>query len=62
MKIVTQVSKHISHFDWLSVLTRYFSGVFVYNLWFSLIVRVNVVSCRVTLYPVERFFLSKNTL
>jgi len=26
-----------------------FSGVFVCNLWFLLIVRMNVVSCRVTL-------------
>jgi len=35
--------------DWLAILTCYFSGVFVCNLWFLLIVRVNVVSCRVTL-------------
>ena len=40
----------------------YFSGVFVCNLWFLLMVRVNVVSCRVTLQPVEIFFLSKNKL
>jgi len=30
-------------------LTFYFSGGFVGNLWFLPIVRVNVVSCRVTL-------------
>ena len=32
------------------MLTCYFSGVFV-CLWFLLIVPVNIVSCRVTLYP-----------
>jgi len=31
------------------ILTCYFSGVFVCTLWFLFIVRVNVVSCRVTL-------------
>ena len=30
------------------ILTCYFSGVFICNLWFLLIVPVNVVSCRVT--------------
>jgi len=34
--------------DWLPTLTRYFSGVFVCNLWLLLIVRVNVVSCQLT--------------
>ena len=34
---------------WLAILTCYFSGVFVCNIWFLLIVRVNVVSCRFTL-------------
>jgi len=33
----------------LAILTCYFSGVFVCNIWFLLIVRVNVVSCRFTL-------------
>jgi len=42
------------------MLTWYFSGVFVCNLWFLLIVQVNDVSCRVALvYPEEIFFLSK---
>ena len=45
----TQVSKHLSHSDWLAILTCYSSGVYVCNLWFLLIVRLNVVSCRVTL-------------
>jgi len=35
--------------DWLAILTCYISGVFVYNLWFLVIFRVNGVSCRVTL-------------
>ena len=39
----------LSHSDWLAIMTCYFSGVFVCNLWFLLIVRVNMVSCRVTL-------------
>ena len=43
------VSKHLSHSKWLAILTCYISGVFVCNLWFLLIVRVNVVSCRVSL-------------
>jgi len=41
--------KHFSHSDWLTILTCYFSGVFVCNLWFLRIVRVNVVSCQVTI-------------
>ena len=44
------------------ILTCYFSGVFVCTVWFLLIVRVNVVSCQVTLSPVEMVFLSKNAL
>jgi len=38
-----------SHSHWLAILTCSFPGVFVCNLWFLLIVRVNVVSCWVTL-------------
>jgi len=47
VKIMTNVSKHLSHSAWLAAC--YFSGVFVCNLLFLRIVRVNVVSCRVTL-------------
>jgi len=32
-------------------LACYFSGIFVCNLWCLLIVRVNIIFCRVTLYP-----------
>ena len=39
-----------------------FFRCFVCNLWLLFIVRMNVVSCRVTFQPVEIFFLSKNTL
>ena len=35
--------------DLLAIFTCYFSGIFFCNLWFLLIVRVNVVFCRVTL-------------
>jgi len=37
-----------SYSAWLAILTCSFSGVFVCSLWFLLIVRVNVVSCWVT--------------
>jgi len=40
--------EQFSHSAWLAIFTCSFSGVFVCNLWFVLIVRVNVVSCRAT--------------
>jgi len=48
VKIKTLACKQLSHSAWQAILTYYFSGVFVCNLWFLLIVGVNVVSCRVT--------------
>ena len=59
VKIKKLAWKQLSHSAWLAILTCSFSGVFVCNLWFLLIVRVNVVSCRVTLQPVKYFFLAK---
>jgi len=47
------------HSAWLAILTCSFSGVFVCSLWFRLSVRVNVVSCWVTLKPGKYFFLVK---
>jgi len=43
----------------LAVNIDVFSSVFVCNLWFLLMVRVNVVSCRIKLWLVEHFFLVK---
>ena len=40
VKIKTLAWKQFSHSDWLVILTCSFSGVFVSNLWFLLIVRV----------------------
>ena len=48
-----------SHSSWMVILTRSFFGVFVCNLWFLLMVWVNIVSCRVTLLSVKYFFLVK---
>ena len=59
LKIKTLAWKQVSHSAWLTILTCSFSGVFVCNLRFLLIVRVNVVSCWVTLYSVKYFFLVK---
>ena len=61
VKITTYVSKHLSHSLAGHICTLY-CWCFVCNLWFVLNVRVNVVSCQVTLQPVEIFFLSKNAL
>jgi len=48
--------KQLSHSAWLAVVTCSISGVFVCNLRFLFIVRVNVISCRITLYAVKYFF------
>ena len=61
MKIKTLAWKQLSHSAWLAILTCYFSGVFVCNLCFLLIVWVNVVSCRVTFLAFEILLFSKNT-
>jgi len=49
VKIMTLAWKYFSHSAWLAILICSFSGIFVCNLWFLLIARVNVVSCLVTL-------------
>jgi len=59
LKIKTLAWKQRSHSAWLTILTCSFSSVFVCNLWFLLVVRVNVVSCRATLWHVKYFFLVK---
>jgi len=56
VKINTLAWKQHSHSAWLAISTYFFSDVFVCYLWFLLVVRVNVVSCRVTFLPVKYFF------
>ena len=63
MKVIikTEAWKQLSHSACSVILTCSFSDVFVYNLWFLLIICVNVVSCRVTLSSLWNIFLSKYT-
>ena len=62
LNITTYILKYLTHSGWLDISTCYFSGVFVCNLWFLLIVRVNVVFAEALSSLWKHVFLRKNTL